>query len=66
MLIALSSSAVRLTGGIVNILYENQPSNIGLLVAAFALLNVGVFPCITATIGLINIMCVLLYTPIFV
>lgn len=47
---------VRIAGGIVVILHENQPSSSGLLIAALILLNVGVFPCIAATIGLVNIM----------
>ncbi|OKL57960.1 hypothetical protein UA08_06663 [Talaromyces atroroseus] len=46
---------IRLAGGIVVILYENQSSSIGLLVAASIMLNVGVFPCIAATIGFLNI-----------
>lgn len=50
------SWSVRLAGGIVVILYENQPSSNGLLIATLILLNVGVFPCIAATIGLINVM----------
>ncbi|KAL1965849.1 hypothetical protein VTN77DRAFT_5170 [Rasamsonia byssochlamydoides] len=46
-------SLVRVVGGIIVILYENQPENISLTVAAIVLLNAGVFPCIAATIGLI-------------
>lgn len=47
---------VRLAGGILVILFENNPKSNGLLIATLILLNVGVFPCIAATIGLINIM----------
>ncbi|PCG93919.1 Hypothetical protein PENO1_060730 [Penicillium occitanis (nom. inval.)] len=53
--VLLIFTLVRLAGGIVVIIYENQPSSNGLLVATLILLNVGVFPCIAATIGLINI-----------
>lgn len=50
------SNLVRLAGGVVVILYENQRSSNGLLIATLILLNVGVFPCIAATIGLLNTM----------
>ncbi|KAE8555688.1 hypothetical protein TMatcc_002954 [Talaromyces marneffei ATCC 18224] len=54
-IVLLIFTLVRLAGGIVVILYENQPSSNGLLIATLILLNVGVFPCIAATIGLINL-----------
>ncbi|RAO69571.1 uncharacterized protein BHQ10_005583 [Talaromyces amestolkiae] len=53
--VLLIFTLVRIAGGIVVILHENQPSSSGLLIAALILLNVGVFPCIAATIGLVNI-----------
>ncbi|KAH8705236.1 hypothetical protein BGW36DRAFT_421802 [Talaromyces proteolyticus] len=49
---------VRLAGGIVVILYENNSSSTGLAIASVILLNAGVFPCIAATIGFIKIMLV--------
>ncbi|EED22791.1 conserved hypothetical protein [Talaromyces stipitatus ATCC 10500] len=54
-IVLLIFTLVRLVGGIVVILYENDPSSTGLLIATLILLNIGVFPCIAATIGLINI-----------
>jgi hypothetical protein len=47
---------VRFAGGIVVILYQNDQSSIGLLIASLILLNAGVFPIIASSSGLILIM----------
>lgn len=46
---------VRLASGIVSILYENNPSSVGLLIAAIITLNVGVIPLLVCTIGFLRI-----------
>ncbi|KAM3476634.1 hypothetical protein MY5147_003139 [Beauveria neobassiana] len=45
-------SLFRLAGGIVTIIAEKQPGNMGLWIAALILLNVGVVPLIVANLGL--------------
>ncbi|KAJ2955193.1 hypothetical protein NQ176_g11414 [Zarea fungicola] len=45
-------SLFRLAGGIVTIIAEKQPNNIGLFISAIILLNVGVVPLIVANLGL--------------
>ncbi|RJE23297.1 hypothetical protein PHISCL_04371 [Aspergillus sclerotialis] len=46
---------IRIACGIVVILHENKPRDVGLIVASFILLNAGVFPLIAATIGFLRI-----------
>jgi hypothetical protein len=48
---------VRIAGGVVTILLENDPSSVGLIMADVILLGVGVIPLMASTIGLIRIMC---------
>lgn len=52
---------MRLVGGAIVIALESHPSNIGLIVAALVLLNVGVIPLIVSNQGLLRIM----YVPPF-
>lgn len=49
-------SIIRVAGGIVVTLYEKDQSSVGLLVASIILLNVGVFPIIASTSGIIMMM----------
>ncbi|KAJ5364336.1 uncharacterized protein N7496_010049 [Penicillium cataractarum] len=46
--------SVRLTAGILVVIYEHKPST-GIMVASIILLNAGVFPLVAATMGLIRI-----------
>lgn len=47
---------VRLAGGPIIIALEKNPDNLGLIIAAVILLNVGVIPLIVADLGLTRIM----------
>ena len=47
---------MRLAGGPIIIALEKDPNNIGLIIAALVLLNVGVIPLIVADLGLTRIM----------
>ncbi|THC94048.1 hypothetical protein EYZ11_006457 [Aspergillus tanneri] len=53
--ILLLFSIIRITCGIVVIILQNNPSDVGLIIAARVLLNAGVFPLIAATFGLLLI-----------
>jgi hypothetical protein len=46
--------SVRLAGGIVVILLENNPSSTGLVIATYVLLGVGVVPLIISSLGLVR------------
>lgn len=48
-------SLMRLAGGIITIVLEKNQSNIGLIIAALILLNVGAIPLIVATLGQMRI-----------
>lgn len=47
---------VRIACGIVVVLLQNKPSNVGLIIPSLILLNAGVFPLIAATVGFMRIM----------
>jgi hypothetical protein len=47
---------VRVASGVVTILYERKPADVGILIAAIILLGVGVMPLIAVTIGMLRIM----------
>lgn len=53
---ATDAITVRLAGGIVVILLENNPSSTGLIIATYILLGVGVIPLIISSLGLVRIM----------
>lgn len=46
---------IRVACGIVTIVYENNPTNVGLYIAALILLTAGLLPLIAATLGLLRI-----------
>jgi hypothetical protein len=50
---------VRLTGGILTIIRESDPRNIGLIIATTVLLNIGLIPLLLSAVGFIRIMYVL-------
>lgn len=47
---------VRLAGGIISIIRSSNPNDIGLIIADFVLLNVGLIPLLVSLIGIIRIM----------
>ncbi|MBE7181942.1 MAG: hypothetical protein INR71_12185 [Terriglobus roseus] len=51
-------SAVRIAGGIVLILVQNNPDSVGLIIAGLILENTGVIPLLLVADGLLTIMCV--------
>lgn len=46
---------VRLVGGIITIVLESNPSNVGLIIATTVLLNVGIIPLLLSLIGIVRI-----------
>ncbi|KAH7002593.1 hypothetical protein EDB80DRAFT_894600 [Ilyonectria destructans] len=48
-------SIVRLVGGIITIVLESNPSNVGLIIATTVLLNVGIIPLLLSLIGIVRI-----------
>ncbi len=48
--------SVRLAGGIISIIRQSNPDDIGLIIADSVLLNIGLIPLLVALIGIIRIM----------
>ncbi|KAH7347538.1 hypothetical protein B0T11DRAFT_291452 [Plectosphaerella cucumerina] len=48
-------SLVRLAGGIISVVRENKPTDIGLIIATTVLLNVGVIPLLVSMIGITRV-----------
>lgn len=48
--------AVRIAGGIILIVFENNPNNIGLTIVALIFQGTGVIPLIVSTLGMLRIM----------
>jgi hypothetical protein len=53
MKVTLTFAKVRLVGGIIVIVLSSKQENIGLIIAAIVLLNVGIIPLLISTVGLI-------------